>query len=63
MYINKYDTDSIFQVVMVCVAYSPTILSLIIFNFPLVFKISQQFVEICLQVLIMKFFHKFQQNE
>ena len=39
-------------------------MSLIIFNFLLVFNISQKFVEIlCLQVLIMKFIHKFQQNE
>ena len=63
MFINNYCTDFMFQGVMVCVTCSPLILSLIIFNFLLVFKISQKFVEICLQVLIMKFIHKFQQNE
>ena len=50
-----------YQEVMVCVTYSSSILSLIIFNFLLVFKISQEFVEI--HVSIMKFINKFQQNE
>ena len=45
MLINNYCTDFMFQEVMVCVTYS-SILSLIIFNFLLVFKISQEFVEI-----------------
>ena len=44
MYI--YCTDNMFLVVMVCVTYSSTILSLVAFNNPLVFKITQQFVEI-----------------
>ena len=35
-----------FVVVMMCVTYSSTIFSLIIFNFPLVFKILLLFVEI-----------------
>ena len=46
MFINNYCTDFIFQEVMVCLTCSPSILSLIIFNFHLVFKISQKFVEI-----------------
>ena len=46
IYINNYCTDFIFLVAMVCLTYSSTMLFLIIFNFPLVFKISQQFVEI-----------------
>ena len=46
MFINNYCTDFMFQKVMVCVTYSSSILSLIIFNFLLVFKISQEFVEI-----------------
>ena len=46
IYLNNYCTDFIFVVVMVCVTYSTAIVSLIIFNFPLVFKILQQFVEI-----------------
>ena len=46
MFINNYCTDFMFQEVMVCVIYSSLILSLIIFNFLLVFKISQEFVEI-----------------
>ena len=40
---KKY--DFMFQEVMVCVTCSPSILSLIISNFLLVFKISQKFVE------------------
>ena len=54
MFIDNYCTDFMFQEVMVCVTCSPSILSLIIFNFLLVLNISQKFVE---------FFHKFQQNE
>ena len=61
MFINNYCTDFMFQEVMVCVTCSPSILCLIIFNFLLVFKISQKFVEF--YVLIKKFIHKFQQNE
>ena len=45
MFINDYCTDFMFQEVMVCVTCSPSILSLIIFNFLLVFTISQKFVE------------------
>ena len=45
MFINNYCIDFMFQEVMVCVICSPSILSLIIFNFLLVFKISQKFVE------------------
>ena len=48
MFINNYWTDFMFQEVMVCVTYLSSILSLIIFNFLLVFKISQKFVEIYL---------------
>ena len=48
MFIINYCTDFMFQEVMVCVTYSSSILSLItgIFNFLLIFKISQEFVEI-----------------
>ena len=42
MFINNYCTDFMFQEVMVC---SPSKLSLIVSNFPIVFKISQKFVE------------------
>ena len=45
MFINNYCTDFMFQEVMVCVTCSPSILSLIIFNFLLDFKISQKFDE------------------
>ena len=45
MFINNYCTDFMFQEVMVCVTYSSSISSLFIFNFLLVFKISQEFVE------------------
>ena len=43
MFNNNYCTDFMFQEVMVCVTCSPSILSLNIFNFLLVFKISQKF--------------------
>ena len=46
MFIYNYCTDFMFEDVILCVTYSSSILSLIIFNFVLVFKISQQFVEI-----------------
>ena len=46
VYLNNCCTDFMFVVVIVCVTYSSTILSLIIFNFPLIFKISILFVEI-----------------
>ena len=45
MFNNTYCTDFKFQEVMVCVTCSPSIMSLIIFYFLLVFKISQKFVE------------------
>ena len=47
MFINNsyYYTDFMFQEVVVCATRLPSILSLIIFNFLLVFKISQKFVE------------------
>ena len=45
MFINNYCIDFMFQEVMVCITCSPSILSLIIFNILLVFKISQKFVE------------------
>ena len=46
MFINKYYIDFMFQEAMMCETCSPSILSLIIFNFLLVFKLSQKFVEI-----------------
>ena len=45
MFINSYCTDFMFQEVMVCITCSPSILSLIIFNFLLFFEISQKLVE------------------
>ena len=60
MFINNYCIDFMFQEVMVCVTRSPSILSFIIFNFLLVFKISQKFVEF---YVYKKFIHKFQRNE
>ena len=45
MFINNYCNDFMFQEVMVCATCSSSKLSLIIFNFLLVFKISQKFVE------------------
>ena len=45
MFINNYCTDFMFQEAMMCETCSPSILSLIISNFILVFKISQKFVE------------------
>ena len=53
MFIYNYCTDFMFQEVMVCVTYSSSILSLIIFNFLLVFKISQEFVEIHVYMLLL----------
>ena len=46
MFINNYCTDFILQEAMMCETCSHSIVSLIIFNFLLVFKISQKFVEI-----------------
>ena len=46
MFLNNYCTDFMFQEAMMCETFSPSILSLIIFNFLLVFKMSQKFVEI-----------------
>ena len=46
MFINNYYTDFMFQEAMMCETCSPSILSLIIFSFLLVFKILQKFVEI-----------------
>ena len=63
MFIDNYCTDFMFQEVMVCVTCSSSILSLIVFNFLLVFKISQKFVEFYVYMFFMKFIHKFQQNE
>ena len=63
MFINNYCTDFMFQEVMVCVTFSPSILSLIIFNFLLIFMMSQKLNFMSIQVLIKKFIHKFQQNE
>ena len=46
IYLKNYRTDFMFLVAIVCVTYSSTILPLMIFNFPLVFKISLLLVEI-----------------
>ena len=45
MFIDNYCTDFMFQEVMVCETCLPSILFLIFFNFPLVFKITQKFIE------------------
>ena len=45
-FIKNYCADFMFQEAMMCETCSPSILSLIIFKFILVFKISQKFVEI-----------------
>ena len=44
MFIDNYCTDFMFQEVMVCVTFIFN-LSLIIFNFLLVFKISKEFLK------------------
>ena len=54
MFINNYCTDFMFQEVMVCVTCSPSMLSLIIFNFLLVFKISQKFVEFYVYMFLLR---------
>ena len=46
IYLKNYCTDFMFLVVMVCITYSSTRLSLIFFNFPLVFEILILCVEI-----------------
>ena len=46
MFMNNYCTDFMFQEAMMCETCLPSILSLIIFNFLLVYKLSQKFVEI-----------------
>ena len=46
VFLINYCTDFMFLTVIVCVTYSSTILSLMIFNFPLALKISLLFVEI-----------------
>ena len=46
IYLDNCCTDFMFIVVKVCVTYPSTILSLNIFNSPIVFKISVLFVEI-----------------
>ena len=46
IYLYNYYTDFMFLVVVGCITYSSTTVSLIIFNFPLVFNISFLFVEI-----------------
>ena len=45
MFLKNYCTDFMF-LVMLCGTYSSTMLSRIIFNFPIVFKLSFLFVEI-----------------
>ena len=44
MFINNYCAEFMFQEVMVCVTYSSSIWSLIIFNFLLVFKSLLKFM-------------------
>ena len=46
MFLNNYCTDFMFEEAMMYETCPPSILSLIIFNFLLVLKISQKFVEI-----------------
>ena len=46
IYLNNDCTDFMFLVVMLCVTYSFTKFSLIVFNVSLAFKLSLVFVEI-----------------
>ena len=46
IYLSNYCTDFTFLVVIVRLTYSSTILSLIVFNLPLVFNVSLLIVEI-----------------
>ena len=63
MFINNYCTDFMFQEVMVCVTYSLSILSLIVFNFLLVFKISKEFVEIRVYIIMNLFINSNQMSD
>ena len=44
MFLNNYCTDFMFQKAMMCETCSPSVLSLIIFNFHLVFKSLLKFM-------------------
>ena len=46
MFLKNYCTDFMFLMVMLCGTYSSTMLSPIVFNFLIVFKLSLLFVEI-----------------
>ena len=64
MFINNYCIDFMFQEVMVCVTCSPSILSLIFFQFPFSFQdITEVCWILCPKFLVKKFIHKFKQNE
>ena len=58
MYLKNYCTDIMFLVVIVCVTYSSTTLSLIFFNICL-----HKIFNLYLQVLILKIIHKFKQKD
>ena len=45
MFINNYCTDFMFQEAMMCEICSPSILSLIFFNFLLVFKVHKSLLK------------------
>ena len=65
MFINNYWTDVMLQEVIVCVCnmFTFNIVSHY-FQFPFSFQdITKVCWNLCLQVLIMKFIHKFQQNK
>ena len=63
MFINNYCTDFMFQGVMVCYIFIFMFVTHY-FQFPFSFQdISRVCWNSCLKVLIMKFIHKFQQNE
>ena len=62
MFLKNHCTDFMFLVIMLCGTYPSIKLFLIIFDFPLVFKLSLLFVENYVYRLNCDFFHKFQQN-
>ena len=64
MFINNYCTDFMFREVMVCVTCQHVNIVSHYFQFPFSFQdIPKVCWNLCLQVLIMKFIHEFQQNE
>ena len=64
IFIKNYCTDFMFQEAMMCETCSTFNIVSHYFQFPFSFQdITKVCWNLCLQVLIMKFIHKFQQNE